>query len=306
MNRLLVLSGVLLLAVSLEAAPRRRSVAHPSVPKQVTAWTLEIMTAGGIAPSIRTGVVLQSTGAAALVNDAGLPVCAAAMKPADLESLGNVVANAQPESWERSYGEDGCCDLIRTSVKLTRTLLGEQPVAFETVWFDGHGPLPAGLTALYEAAHGHDSLRARFDPSCFGNTLPDSWSLELTNEGGVAYRHHRIEVDSFGNVAVQPNLRDPECRSTIDAGDTQSLGALVKNANAAAWAPSYVRPENPDGCCDQIHTTVRLTRNEAGHAVTYVTHWYSDHPTLPADLETLGERLTPLFQRFGPACGPIF
>jgi hypothetical protein len=131
-------------------------------------------------------------------------------------------------------------------------------------------------------------------------------NVGLTNDGGAAYRHHRIEVDSFGNVAVQPNLRDPACRYTIDGSDTQSLGALVRNANAAAWAPSYVRPENPDGCCDQIHTTVRLTRNEAGHAATYVTHWYSDHPTLPADLEILGERLTPLFQRFGPACGPIF
>jgi hypothetical protein len=32
----------------------------------------------------------------------------------------------------------------------------------------------------------------------------------------------------------------------------------------------------------------------------------SDHPPVPGDLESLHARLTSLFQRFGPTCGPIF
>jgi hypothetical protein len=79
-----------------------------------------------------------------------------------------------------------------------------------------------------------------------------------------------------------------------------------------------VRAENPLGCCDQIHTTVQLSRKEvdaSGHSrqAAYATDWYSDHTPLPADLGALFDRLftnglepTALFPRFGLQCGPLF
>jgi hypothetical protein len=317
MRRCLVLALVLV-TVSSQAATRRRAVGQPTT-KRLTSWTIEVTTSGGFAPVVRTSIALQSTGNATLLDFLGRPLCNNAITESELASLAASVAQAHPESWAPSYvpasNPTGCCDQIRTSVKLTRAYSDRTTTTNESYWFDVHPELPADLNALYEVAFGAASTRSRIEPACLSDAALKSWSIDVTEDGGVAYRYHRVSLDSSGNLFVQPNSRSGACRYAIDEGEARELSDAVLNANAAAWSSSYVRPENPNGCCDQTHTVVRLSRNERGPdgtplPVTYTTEWYSDHPLLPADLEQLHVRLfgneSGLFARFGAQCGAVF
>jgi hypothetical protein len=300
--------------MTLNAAPRRRAVTHPAVPKQLTSWTVEVLTGGGIAPSMRTSITLRSSGAATLFDYRGDALCSGSATSDELAQLAARVADAKPEQWASSYARadnpNGCCDQIGTRVKLTR-VFGDQTLTNETFWFDDHPPLPSDLTALHAAAFGEGSPRARIEPVCRNEQALKTWLIEITEEGGFGYRYHRVALDSNRNVYIQPNARASSCRYAIDENEAQQLSALVRSANAAGWASSYVRADNPNGCCDQILTKVRLIRGEVGPNgvadVTYTTRWYSDHPPLPGDLEELHTRLVRnLFDRFGAQCGPLF
>lgn len=318
MRRWLALALVLV-TVSAQAATKRRAVAQPSAPKRVTSWTVNVTTAGGFAPAVRTSIALQSTGNATLLDFLGRPLCSNAITESELATLAASVAQAHPESWAPSYvlasNPTGCCDQIRTNVKLTRVFSDRTSTTNESFWFDVHPELPADLSALYEVAFGAASTRGRIEPACLNDAALKAWSIDITEDGGAAYRYHRVSLDSSGNVFVQPNPRSGACRYAVGESEAHELSNAVLNANAAAWSSSYVRPENPNGCCDQIHTVVRLSRNERGPdgaplPVSYTTEWYSDHPLLPADLEQLHTRIfgneSGLFARFAAQCGPIF
>lgn len=297
----------LLFVVTADAAPRRRAVAHPLTRE----WVLEVTTAGGFAPSMRTSITLRSSGAATLFDFRGETLCSGAATAGELAQLAAKVEEAKPEQWAGSYldpaNPNGCCDQIKTTLKLTR---GD--ATYETSWFDDHPPLPADLVALHAAAYGERSPRARLEPACRNTQALQRWSIEITEDGGAAYRYHRVNLGSDKTLYVQPNVRDGACRYTIDAGEAQQLGELVQRADAAAWSASYARADNPNGCCDQIRTKVRVTRAEPGPDgaavdVTYTTQWFSDHPPLPRDLEELYARLRgDLFDRFAAQCGPLF
>lgn len=298
---------VLLVALSASGAPPRRAVGRPSAPKPLpkafASWVIDLNTSGGFAPAIRTSVTVRSTGRATLFDDRGNQTCEAPLESDELAQLNELVARSNPDAWAPSYvlpsNPTGCCDQIHTLVRLTGTTTNGEPFARETTWFDDHGPLPGDLAALHERV---DGIRGRLERECAKKPLAD-WSIDVSEEGGVAYRFHRVTVDSSSDVAVQPNPRSSSCHYAIDGSETQQLAELVKNANPAAWAASYARADNPAGCCDQIHTTVRLTR---GNAI-YVTQWFSDHPELPADLVAIhAKAFAALFARFGPQCGPGF
>jgi hypothetical protein len=314
MRRCLVLA-LALVTLSAQAATKRRAVAQPSAPKRVTSWTIEVTTSGGFAPAVRTSIALQSTGNATLLDFLGRPLCNNTITESELATLATSVAQAHPESWAPSYVDasnpTGCCDQIRTNMKLTRAFSDRTTTSNESFWFDVHPELPADLSALYEVAFGAASTRSRIEPACLSDAALKAWSLDITEDGGAGYRYHRVSLDSSGNVFVQPNYRSGACRYAIDGSEAHQLSDAVLNANAAAWSSSYARPENPNGCCDQIHTVVRLSRNERGPdgaplPVTYTTEWYSDHPLLPPDLEHLHGDAFSLFTRFAAQCGPLF
>lgn len=318
MRRFLVLALVLV-TVSAQAATKRRAVAQPASPKRLASWAIEVTTSGGFAPVVRTSISLLSTGNATLLDFLGRPLCNNTITDSELTALATSVAQSHPESWAPSYldasNPTGCCDQIRTNVKLTRVFSDRTTTVNESFWFDVHPELPADLSALYEVAFGAASTRSRIEPACLSDAALKAWSVDITEDGGAVYRYHRVSLDSSGSVFVQPNQRSGACRYAIDSSEAHELSDAVLNANAAAWSSSYARPENPNGCCDQIHTVVRLSRNERGPdgapmPVTYTTEWYSDHPMLPADLEQLHTRLignnSSLFARFGAQCGPLF
>ena len=72
MKQAATLTTMLLLALSTLGAPPRRAVLRPlppsTVPQVFTSWTIEVKTAGGFAPSIRTSIVIRSSGAVTLLD----------------------------------------------------------------------------------------------------------------------------------------------------------------------------------------------------------------------------------------------
>jgi hypothetical protein len=305
MKNIAALFSVLLIAASSYAAPHRRSVFHPAT----TSWTLEVTTSGGITGAFRGGIVIHSSGDVTSIGGFGQPVCMGPLTAPELAQFSALTANAHPEAWAPSYAQPGnptgCCDLTRTDLTLTVTGASPQPVTYTTYWFSDFGTLPADLAALYDFTFKPTGLRARFDACGTQNTTLVSWSLEIIEDGGFAGQYHRAAADSNGNLTVQPNPRSKGCDYTIGGNDLLKLADAVRNAGPRLWAASYVRPENPSGCCDQVHTKVRLTLND----LTTRTDWYSDHSALPADLTDIHDKLFGsggLFPRYGPVCGSMF
>jgi hypothetical protein len=305
---------VALVAVS-ALGQHRRSVTPPAVvlDRNIVSWTLDVRTSGGFAPtpSLRSGVIVRNTGDVTRLDYLGQSVCTGTTTSDELDRLNAALDQAHPETWASNYARPsnptGCCDQIRTTVKLTRTSKDGQSLTYETYWFDDHDPLPADLTTLAQLGLGLNAAQ------CTAITLTGDWSVSIVEDGGFAYRLHRLDANSNGAVSVQPNPHST-CKRQIADSETRQLGDLVLRADAAAWAKSYADPANPTGCCDQVHTTITLTRTEAGSIKrTYTTDWFSSHPPLPLDLVGIYARFfgnanepAALFQRFASACGPLF
>jgi hypothetical protein len=310
MNTMNRIALVLTLAVPLYAgAGHRRSVSPPltPLPQTITSWTLEVTTSGGLAPALRTGIVIRSSGTAASLDHDGHVRCTGSLTQAESTQIATIIAAAHPESWVGSYvnpsNPNGCCDQIRTALTLTVN----SDTIYKTVWFDDHLPLPPDLSAIYDFAFKVNGVRTRIETGCSSAT---AWTLEMTEEGGFGGNYHHIVIDQSGSITVQPNARAVECHSMLSDAEVLKLNDAIQAADGKVWAASYVRPENPTGCCDQYHTKVRLTRTELAtdgtlRPVTYTTEWYSDHLPLPADLlEIQGDVFgaNGVFQRYGPRC----
>jgi hypothetical protein len=110
------------------------------------------------------------------------------------------------------------------------------------------------------------------------STDSPAWRVEIATSGGFVGRGAgTLTVDADGKLILT------ECATTLTDEDLKTLRQLVAKAKAEQWQPSYVRPENPNGCCDMIQTTLTLTRG----AKKWTSAWYSDHDKLPADLDAL-------------------
>jgi len=110
------------------------------------------------------------------------------------------------------------------------------------------------------------------------STDSPAWRVEIATSGGFAEQGQgSLTADADGKLILA------HCATTLTADDLKTLGQLVAKAKAEQWRTSYVRPENPTGCCDMIKTTLTLTRGGKKWSST----WYSDHDKLPADLDTL-------------------
>lgn len=317
MKKLLLLAALAVIAIPVIGQGHRRSVAPPAVvlDRNIVSWTLDIRTSGGFAPSLRSGVIIRNTGDVTRLNYLGQSVCTGTTTSDELDRLNAALDSAHPETWASTYARPsnptGCCDQIRTTVKLTRTSQAGQSLTYETYWFDDHDPLPADLETLAQLGLGLSAAQ------CTASTLSGDWSVSIIEEGGFAYRFQRLDASSKGTVSVQPNYRSAACKHQLPESETQQLSDLVLRADAAAWASSYVDPANPTGCCDQIHTTITLERTEKtnGQSVkkTYSTQWFSSHQPLPLDLADIYTRFfgtgndpAALFQRFASQCGPLF
>src|SRR5689334_6877551 len=110
------------------------------------------------------------------------------------------------------------------------------------------------------------------------STGPPAWRVEITTTGGIAAHEGSLTIDADGKLSL-----GTDCATTVAADDLKAIAALVAKAKAEQWKASYVRPQNPNGCCDMIKTTLTLTRG----GKKWTSTWYSDHDALPADLDAL-------------------
>ena len=126
------------------------------------AWRIEITTTGGF-----TG---HGSGALTVDADGSLttrPGCRLRLTAADLKTLGELVAKSKPQEWKPSYVQPanphGCCDMIGTTLTLTR---GNS--RWTSSWFDDHLPLPQDLDAIVSAvwAPAPTTIRARYKAQC--------------------------------------------------------------------------------------------------------------------------------------------
>lgn len=134
---------------------------------------------------------------------------------------------------------------------------------------------------------------------------PSAWKVEVATQGGLSGRGSgAVQASSSGDAQlVTPGGQ--RCLVRLSAAELSRLDAAVKRARPARWRARYYLPDNPTGCCDQVATTMALSRLESGgrgerHAVT---GWYDESRSrAPRDALALHDAaLEILLGR--PACG---
>lgn len=116
-------------------------------------------------------------------------------------------------------------------------------------------------------------------------TAPQQWTVTIDTSGGFVGRGAgRVVVAHDGTTGFGPS-----CLPQITPADLEALSRAVAEAKPATWSPSYVRPSNPHGCCDQFRYTMTLDIRQAdGTPEKYSTFWYSEmSEELPGNLRGL-------------------
>ncbi len=125
------------------------------------------------------------------------------------------------------------------------------------------------------------------------------WRIEVTTSGGFTGRGTGgITVSSDGALAIRS-----DCTLHLVESDLHDVRALVEKAKPQEWKPSYVKPTNPNGCCDMVKTTLTMTRGGA----RWTSTWFDDHLPMPPDLEAIVSALfdpgsKSLRSRYKPQC----
>jgi hypothetical protein len=125
------------------------------------AWRIDITTSGGFTGHGAGGLTVAADGKIRLQMG-----CELRLAPDDLKAVAALVGKAKPQDWKRSYARaenpSGCCDMIRTTVTMTRG--GSQ---WTTTWFSDRGPLPADLDALVNAVWSSPAgIHTRYKAQC--------------------------------------------------------------------------------------------------------------------------------------------
>ena len=134
----------------------------PSEPKAAASpWRIELTSSGGFAGRGAGNYTIDSSGALAITTMTGRS-CTFQLEPAEVERLSNLLAAADPDSWDASYAPaDRCCDRIEYRLTVQRD------GTHTTEWIDDPLPMPEGLKNLWMAiTGGTDSLRLKYDSQC--------------------------------------------------------------------------------------------------------------------------------------------
>lgn len=152
------------------------------------------------------------------------------------------------------------------------------------------------------------------------------WTVTIETSGGFAGRGAGgITVSSTGDASVTAPGRtggagratDPAtapgqkpdadgCRYTVPPDLLKRLAEAVTKARPSTWATSYVRPENPRGCCDQFRYDLTVEVGKPGVTSPARTFWYDDSAALrPADLREVYEAATSVKSNAPAGCGGL-
>jgi hypothetical protein len=155
---------------------RRRAgtLPPPTAPAliSVTPWTVEITTDGGLDGRGSGALKLSNDGTLTVTPPRAKHACTYQLTQDEMLPIGDLVGSANPQQWLASYADasnpNGCCDMIRTTLVLTRDDVRPN-VGYTASWYDAHRPLPADLAAIADALFSGAkpaSLRARYIPLC--------------------------------------------------------------------------------------------------------------------------------------------
>lgn len=143
------------------------------------------------------------------------------------------------------------------------------------------------------------------------------WTIAIETSGGfTGMGAGGVTVTSTGNATVSEPARPGRtdrpaaaggCRYTVPPDILKRLAAAVAKARPSTWAKSYVRPENPNGCCDQFRYTLTLEVGKPESPTsTARTFWYDDSAALrPADLREVYETVISVKSNAPAGCGGL-
>ena len=137
-------------------------MAFPAFAADEPAWQIEITTSGGFAGDGDGDLAVSANGRLVI-----RPGCALRLTEKDLREVAALVEKAKPREWKASYvrpeNANGCCDMIRMTLAMTRS-----GTRWTSTWFDDHLPLPTDLEAIVNAlwAAQPANLRSRYRQQC--------------------------------------------------------------------------------------------------------------------------------------------
>lgn len=114
------------------------------------------------------------------------------------------------------------------------------------------------------------------------------WRLEVRTQGGInGLGIGDIFINAQGEVMTTG--ASGGCQGKLSEERLKQIEQMVTSAKLILWKTSYVHPDNPSGCCDQIKWSLSLSWNESsGLGRMYASSWYDDSKSLlPTDLNSL-------------------
>ena len=153
----------MLIAFLLLSVARQRAVV-PSSP--ITDWKIEITTDGGITGGGSGGMIVSSDGTLVINFGGGsAKKCTYQLTSGELQLLDTAVKNARPTTWSECYSladvNTHCCDLIRTTLKLTARNGRD---VYITSWLIS--TLPGDLESIVDVLRGPAGIDARYRALC--------------------------------------------------------------------------------------------------------------------------------------------
>jgi hypothetical protein len=133
---------------------------------------------------------------------------------------------------------------------------------------------------------------------------PAEWKIEVTTSGGLTGGGAGdLTLASDGALTLIGPAR--RCTYRMSARELQAIDRLIAKSTPRDWRRAYIDQRNPSGCCDMIRTTLTLSLGGG----TFTTHWFSVHPPLAADLESIERALfgadpPGVTSRYSSQCSP--
>jgi hypothetical protein len=119
------------------------------------------------------------------------------------------------------------------------------------------------------------------------------WLVRLTTSGGIGGSYLELTVGANGDLSARASTGSVHCTAHVSDAVTQRLDAALTKSRPDRWAPAYIQPSNPNGCCDQFRDLVHVEWTDAkGQRTTRETYWFSDSARLvPPEITSLSNEI---------------
>src|ERR1051326_8347810 len=92
--------------------------------------------------------------------------------------------------------------------------------------------------------------------------ITGKWRLEVHTQGGIrGLGIGDIFINAQGEILTTG--ASGECKGKLSEEGFKQIEQMVTSAKPTLWKTSYVHPDNPTGCCDQIKWLLSLSWDES-------------------------------------------